>query len=312
MWNSVAQNGHLLDSGGVRNNKQPEIIAIGETMVLITPTVAEPLETTELFRLETGGAESNVAVHLSSLGHHAAWASHLGADAFGRRVERQLRERGVDTSLVQFSTDAPTGFYFKDPGNGVIYHRAGSAASAMTPDDLVDVPLEHAVITHISGITPSLSASCAALIDSVLDRAQRSDTVVSFDVNYRAALWPIERAAPILLALARRADIVLVGLDEAEVLWGTTTPEEVRALLGDPSILVIKDGDVGATEFSAEGTVFVPAHKVDVVEAVGAGDAFAAGYLSGYLSGLSPEQRLGLGHDRAALVLQSTTDLPTL
>lgn len=298
--------------GGVQPNKQPEVIAIGETMVLITPTVAEPLETAELFRLETGGAESNVAVHLSALGHHAAWAGHLGADPFGRRIERQLRERGIDTSLVKFSADAPTGFYFKDPGNGVIYYRAGSAASAMTPDDLADVPFEQAALTHISGITPSLSPSCSALIDSVLDRAQHSDTVVSFDVNYRAALWPVEKAAPTLLALARRADIVLVGLDEAEVLWGTTTPDQVRALLEAPDILVIKDGDVGATEFSAEGTVFVPAHTVDVVEAVGAGDAFAAGYLSGYLTGLTPEQRLGLGHDRAALVLQSTTDLPTL
>jgi len=302
----------MVDSGVVHPNPKTEVIAIGETMVLITPTVAEPLETAELFRLETGGAESNVAVHLSALGHNAAWASHLGSDPLGRRVERQLRERGVDTSLVKFSTDAPTGFYFKDPGNGVIYHRAGSAASAMTPGDLADVPFEQAVITHISGITPSLSASCSALIDSVLDRAKLSDTVVSFDVNYRAALWGIEVAAPALLALARRADIVLVGLDEAEVLWGTATPEAVRALLGEPDILVIKDGDVGATEFSAGGHVFVPAHKVNVVEAVGAGDAFAAGYLSGYLNGSTPQRRLSLGHDRAALVLQSTTDLPVL
>ena len=302
----------MVDSGTVQTTTQPEIITIGETMVLITPTVAEPIETAELFHLETGGAESNVAVHLSALGHHAAWASHLGTDAFGRRVERQLRERGVDTSLVKFTPDASTGFYFKDPGNGVTYYRAGSAASAMTPDDLAEVPFEQAAITHISGITPSLSATCAALIESVLDRAQQSDTVVSFDVNYRAALWPVEQAGPTLLALARRANIVLVGLDEAEVLWGTTTPEEVRALLDNPDFLVIKDGDVGATEFNAEGHVFVPAHTVDVVEAVGAGDAFAAGYLSGYLSGLSPEQRLGLGHDRAALVLKSTTDLPTL
>ncbi|CAO1654244.1 2-dehydro-3-deoxygluconokinase [Salinibacterium sp. NYA9b] len=302
----------MVDSKTVQTTTKPEIITIGETMVLITPTVAEPIETAELFHLETGGAESNVAVHLSALGHHAAWASHLGTDAFGRRVERQLRERGVDTSLVKFTPDAPTGFYFKDPGNGVTYYRAGSAASAMTPDDLATVPFEHAAITHISGITPSLSASCTALIEAVLDRARLSDTVVSFDVNYRAALWPVEEAGPTLLALARRADIVLVGLDEAEVLWGTTTPEEVRALLDAPGILVIKDGDVGATEFSAEGSVFVPAHTVDVVEAVGAGDAFAAGYLSGYLTGLTPEQRLSLGHDRAALVLQSTTDLPTL
>ncbi|EPR75140.1 2-dehydro-3-deoxygluconate kinase [Leifsonia rubra CMS 76R] len=308
---SVALNAQLVDSERVTNRAHPEIITLGETMVLITPTVAEPIEKAELFRLESGGAESNVAVHLAALGHHVAWASHLGADPFGRRIERQLRERGVDTSLVSINADAPTGFYFKDPGLGVTYHRAGSAASAMTPELLKELPVEEAAIIHISGITPALSTTCRDLVEAVFECAQHSGTTVSFDVNYRAGLWPIAEAAPVLLALAQRSTIVFVGLDEAHTLWNTQSPADVRALLTEPECVVVKDADVGATQFTREGVVFVAAHSVAVVESVGAGDAFAAGYLSGYLTDLSAAQRLSLGHERAVLVLQSTTDLPS-
>ena len=110
--------------------------------------------------------------------------------------------------------------------------------------------------------------------------------------------------------LARRADIVFVGRDEAETLWGTATPAAIRALLPEPAELVVKDGDVGATVFTGDAEVFVPAHRVDVVEAVGAGDAFAGGYLAARLAGASAAERLQSGHDRAALTLQTTADSP--
>lgn len=294
----------------MQQRSAPEIITIGETMALVTPMIAEPLDTAELFRLESGGAESNVAVHLAALGHRAAWAGQLGDDALGHRVERQLRERNVDTSLVRFDPNAPTGVYFKNPGMGVHYYRANSAAAGMTPTVLNRIPLEQAALVHVSGITPALSGTCAELIDAVVDRVRRCGALLSFDVNYRAGLWSVAEAASVLAALARQADIVFVGLDEAQTLWGAQTAADVRALLPEPAHLVVKDGPIGASEFSEHGMTFVPAHTTTVVEAVGAGDAFAAGYLSGYLTGLSSEHRLAGGHDRALLVLHSTTDLP--
>jgi 2-dehydro-3-deoxygluconokinase len=142
----------------------------------------------------------------------------------------------------------------------------------------------------------------------VLDRLEETSTLVSFDVNYRPALWSVAEAAPRLHRLAQRADVVFVGLDEAETLWGTQTPDEVRAILHAPGRLVIKDSDVGATEYSTEGEQFVPALKVDVIEAVGAGDAFAAGYLAADLDGREAFDRLTAGHQRAALVLRSMSD----
>ncbi|MFD5214001.1 sugar kinase [Microbacterium sp. NPDC058345] len=291
-------------------NAVPALIALGETMVLITPRDATRLADADDVRLSIGGAESNVAAHVASLGHRTAWVSALGDDVLGRRVNRMVSDLGVDTRWVAFDPSAPTGVYFKDPGHGVHYYRAGSAASRMTAESVAHVPLEDAAIVHVSGITPALSADCAAMIDAVIDRVTSAGTgALSFDVNHRAALWAASAAAPVLLALANRSDIVFVGLDEAQTLWGCETPDEVRALIPAPAHLVVKDGDVGATEFSAEGTVFVPAIPTEVVEAVGAGDAFAAGWLAAKLSGATAEERLQSGHGRAHLVLQSTDDV---
>ncbi|UNK70441.1 sugar kinase [Microbacterium sp. H1-D42] len=287
----------------------PRLIAIGETMALVAPTAAEPLLTAEQFQLSIGGAESNVAIHVAALGQQAAWVSALGDDVLGARVLDTIAGRGVDTHWVGTDSTAPTGVYFKDPGQGVLYYRAGSAASRMSPEAIAEIPLEQAEIVHISGITPALSASCAALIEVVFDRMSGAPGIVSFDVNHRAALWSAAEAAPVLERLANRADLVFVGRDEAETLWGCETASDARAHLPGAATLVVKDGDIGATEFSDEGTVFVPAIPTEVVEAVGAGDAFAAGYLAGLLSGATASERLEGGHRRASLVLGSTGDI---
>lgn len=287
----------------------PRLITIGETMALVAPTAAEPLLTAQEFRLAIGGAESNVAVHVAALGHPTAWVSALGDDVLGERVRATIDGFGVDTRWVVTDATAPTGVYFKDPGRGVHYYRAGSAASRMSPATLDAVPLEKAEIVHLSGITPVLSASCAELIDAVLDRMAGASGIVSFDVNHRAALWSAAEAAPVLRRLAERADLVFVGRDEAETLWGCETATDARAHLSGVPTLVVKDGDVGATEFSDAGEVFVPAIPTEVVEVVGAGDAFAAGYLAAMLAGAPAAERLLAGHRRASLVLRSTSDL---
>src|SRR5690606_37829500 len=212
-------------SGADAPRSAPALIALGETMVLITPHDATRLADADDVRLTIGGAESNVAAHVASLGHRTAWVSALGDDVLGHRVHRTVTSQGVDTRWVSFDPDAPTGVYFKDPGHGVHYYRAGSAASRMTPESVADVPLEDARIVHVSGITPALSACCAAMMDAVIDRVTTAGRgSLSFDANHRAALWPASVAAPVLLDLANRSDIVFVGLDEAETLWGCRTP----------------------------------------------------------------------------------------
>ncbi|QDZ14661.1 sugar kinase [Humibacter ginsenosidimutans] len=293
----------------------PRLITLGETMVLITPARAESLAVADDLRLHVGGAESNVATHAAALGVPSAWVGAVGDDVLGERVRSVIARRGVDVQWVTSVPGAPTGVYFKDPGNGVLYYRRGSAASRMTAESVAHVPFESADVVHVSGITPALSASCAALTDALITRVGASTALLSFDVNHRVPLWGPGIAAPALLALARRADLVFVGLDEAGSLWGCATADEVRTLLPDLSRLVVKDGAVGATEFdgtaTTDVTTFVPAIPTDVVEPIGAGDAFAAGYLAALLADADAEARLRAGHERAHPVLLSTSDFVT-
>jgi 2-dehydro-3-deoxygluconokinase len=281
-----------------------DVVCVGESMALVTPDPPGPLAAGGPLRLDVAGAESTVACYLAMLGARTAWASRVGDDPLGRLLLSRIGSYGVDTSLVEVDPAAPTGVFFKDPGSAerttVYYYRAGSAASRLGP---ALVPSLSGLV-HLSGITPALSPSCAALVGAVLDSA----ATVSFDVNYRPALWPAATAGPVLARLADRADVVFVGLDEAQALWGVAGPDDVRDLLPGPATVVVKDAANGAYS----GGAFVPAPPVDVVEPVGAGDAFAAGYLYGMLNHLGEPERLRLGHLVAGAALRVTGDVGVL
>lgn len=203
---------------------------------------------------------------------------------------------------------------FKDPGavsSSVYYYRRGSAASLMAPGFLTADRLAGVRIVHTTGITPALSPSCRAMTDRLFADARTAGSLVSFDVNDRRPLWDIDEAAETLALLADAADIAFVGRDEAERLWGTPTPASIRARIPHCGLLVVKDGDVGATAFAADAEpVFVAAPTVEVVEPVGAGDAFAAGFLAATLEDRPLADRLTAGHAAAARVLAVAADMP--
>ncbi|MEW1614612.1 MULTISPECIES: sugar kinase [unclassified Streptomyces] len=312
-----------------------DVVCLGESMVAFLPSQPGRLADVPSFGRGIGGAESNVACALAAAGHRAAWVGRVGADGFGDHLVETISGYGVDTSAVRRDPARPTGIYFRtatDRGAGaheVAYYRAGSAASAMSP---ANVPYEDVFagrILHLSGITAALSADCLSLLrDLTAPRAGRP--LVSFDVNHRPHLWRGGDAS-VLLEPARRCDLVFVGEDEAEEAWGIVGAEAIRAALPEPSVLVVKRGSAGATVFSGlrpgprssnagepghargaergDTVTLVPALHVDVVAAVGAGDAFAAGFLSATLRGLSVRDRVRHGHLMAAAVLTVPGDL---
>ncbi|MEU6141238.1 sugar kinase [Streptomyces sp. NPDC047081] len=300
-----------------------DVVCLGETMAVLAPPDARPLAEQPALALGIGGAESNVACGLAALGHRVAWLSRVGDDPFGRRILAELTARGVDVSAVRTDPVRPTGVYFKDPGpdgTRTHYYRAGSAATAMGPELAAHPAVRRAHIVHVSGITAALSATCANLLETLMarDRRQGRESAaryhprVSFDVNHRPALWRDGDAARTLLALARAADIVFVGRDEAEALWGTARPDDIAGLLGPAPLVVVKDAEHGATSYAEGIRTFVPSVPTDVVEPVGAGDAFAAGYLAGVLEERDERSRLRLGHQAAAAALRTRDDVPLL
>ncbi|WP_457541604.1 sugar kinase [Streptomyces filamentosus] len=293
-------------------------------MVTFLPSRPGPLADVPAFTRAIGGAESNVACTLAAAGHRARWVSRVGTDGFGDHLLDTVAAYGVDTGAVRRDPHRPTGVYFRTDADRatdaheVVYYRAGSAASAMSPATVPYATVADARILHLTGITAALSADCRALLHE-LTAPRPGRPLVSFDVNHRPALWRDGTAPEVLRELADRADLVLVGTDEAERLWGTADPAALRALLPGPAALVVKDG--ARTALVLERTAgpeaptgpdvltVVPAPRVEVVSAVGAGDGFAAGFLSGTLRGLDARARLRHGHLMAAAALTAPGDL---
>ena len=290
------------------------VVCLGESMVMLVPQTRGRLVDGHPFSAAVGGAESNVACYLAGLGVTARWVSRVGDDAFGRLVMDSVAAAGVDISQVDVDTARVTGCYVKELGETstrVRYYRGGSAAAAMGPEVCEHAGLGSASVLHLSGITAALSASCRALMDD-LTRLPRGETIVSFDANWRAALWPDGEGPEVTARLARRADLVFVGRDEAAAMWGVDGPSEIAALLEHPPVLVVKDAERGATLLSGDEIAWVPSLEVEVVEPVGAGDAFAAGFIAGTLAELPHRQRLRLGHAVAASALKTPHDLGPL
>ncbi|MGZ3143434.1 sugar kinase [Lentzea chajnantorensis] len=286
------------------------VVCLGETMVMMVPAEPGPVHLVRTWHRAIGGAESNVACHLSRLGVSSSWVSAVGDDSFGRAVLDTVGGFGVDVSGVRVDPARPTGLYVKEAsphGSPVRYYRRGSAASGMGPEMIDRLGLDEVALVHLSGITAALSDSCLALLRELL-RRPRHGFRISFDLNWRPALWT-DRDPRVLRELADLADVVLVGADEAELVWGTGDPARLRALLPGPKSLVVKQGADGATLLEDSGSWFEPALEVRVVEPVGAGDAFAAGFLAATLAGEPPSVRLRAGHLQAASALLTAEDV---
>ncbi|MFH8840188.1 sugar kinase [Streptomyces sp. NPDC017868] len=308
-------------SGPAPFTMAPDVVCLGESMVTFLPSRPGRLADVPSFTRAIGGAESNVACALAAAGHRVRWVGRVGRDGFGDHLVETVAAHGVDVAAVGRDPHRPTGVYFRTDedratdAHEVVYYRAGSAASAMSPATVPYDSVADARILHLTGITAALSADCLALLrDLTAPRPGRP--LVSFDVNHRPGLWRDGAAPEVLLELARRADVVLVGADEAERLWGVSDPDAIRGVLAEPGVVVVKRGGEGAVAFErraasprGDTVTRAPAPRVTVVSAVGAGDAFAAGFLSGTLRGLDTRARLRHGHLVAAAALTVPGDV---
>lgn len=291
-----------------------DVVTIGESLVALIPDSHTKLRYVQNFTKTVAGAESNVAVGLSKLDHRASWLSKVGDDELGQYVIRELRAEGVDTTAVIFDPDHPTGLMIKEfsPSlqSSVHYYRKGSAASTLKIDDIDWDFLSKAKIIHISGITAALSASCKEVVYTVAEFARKSGILFSFDPNIRRKLWSLEEASEALLPLFSLADIVLIGDEEAQILFGTDEPKSVVKTLHDRGAkwVALKRGGEGA--YVSDGSVELPiaAEPVRVADTIGAGDAFNAGFLAGILEGKPIAECGRMGAVMGALAVASYGD----
>ncbi len=294
-----------------------EAATLGEGLVVLDPLTNGPLRHVAQFAKRLGGAEVNVAVALARLGHHAAWAGALGDDEFGRELLAFLRGEGLDTSGVRLDPAAPTGIYFKERRSlgrlQVAYYRAGSAASRMGPEDVDVDGLLRAGLLHLTGITPAVSEGCRALVDRLTAAAVERGVTLSFDANVRRRLLGGRDARELLEPFAARADLLFCSEEEAELLLGGADPGAVqRAREGLRAEVVVVHEAGGAFAVHDGGVTHAAGHEVAVVDTVGAGDAFVAGFLSGRLRGWDVAGCLALANACGACAVTVPGDVESM
>lgn len=295
-----------------------DALAVGETMVLLDPVEDGPLERVSGYRQRVAGAESNFAIALARLGLRAAWMSRLGADPFGRLIRSCLAAEGVEVRADE-DPDAPTGIYFKERTGpdaiAVHYYRSGSAASRLRSEDVPEDLVRQARLLHFTGISLAVGGTLPEATLHAVNLARRHGVQVSFDPNLRPRLWRPAAARQALDPVLRDLDLLLAGQGEIELLMDETDLGRLLAGLRRRSIrvVVLKRGAAGALVASDDRLVVIPPAQVErVVDSVGAGDAFDAGFVAGYLNGLDVAESGKLGAAVGAAALAGTGDYETV
>lgn len=297
-----------------------EFLTIGEPMaVFASSNIDKNLEDATDFTKFVAGAELNVAIGISRLGHRTEYISSVGQDPFGKFIRKSMTAAGVGNTYVSEDVDHWTGFYLKervshgDPAT--FYFRRNSAAANFDANILDSIDFSDVQIAHLSGIFAALSDNDLAVLKRLGQHLKQNGKFITFDPNLRPALW--ESQAHMVATtneLAKHADLVMPGIHEGEILMGSSNPQKIADFYLNQSqttqTVIVKLGPKGAYIKQKNGNAqTIPGfHVKNVVDTVGAGDGFAVGLISGLLDGLPINKAARRGCAIGALAVMSPGD----
>ena len=295
-----------------------EFITLGEPLVVLASENQDiSLDAAEHFSKYLAGAELNVAIGLSRLGHKGIYISKVGEDSFGNFIIESVKKAEIETTYLTKDKNYSTGFYLKqkvsegDPK--VDYYRKNSAAANLSIAELKALDLSGIKIAHLSGIFPALSETSLKTFQGFNQKLNEADILTIFDPNLRPVLWDNqEKMIRIINDLAKQSQIILPGINEGEILTGSSEPEKIADFYLEQStltkIVVVKLGADGAFVKLKNGEqYFVSGFKVaKVVDTVGAGDGFAVGLESALLEGKTLKEAVKRACAVGALAVQSS------
>ncbi len=308
-----------------------DLVTFGEAMVRLTPPGFQRLEQARTLDVHVGGGELNVAVGASRLGLQTRWVSRLTENPLGRMIAGRAREQAVDTSRVLWTNDDRAGLYFAELGaspraSTVLYDRSGSAVSRIQRG-MIDwkAVLSGARWFHTSGITPALSDSAAEVTAEALAAARQTGVRVSYDLNYRSKLWKPDRARSVQEPLMKHVDVLITTEEDARVVFGVggkagdrfesidaeqyvDVARELHERYGVAAVAITLRENPRVWQNSWSALVFAdgavhraPRYEVEIVDRIGAGDAFSAGLIFGMLQGNDWARALRYGTALSAL-----------
>jgi 2-dehydro-3-deoxygluconokinase len=311
-----------------------DVVTFGEAMIRLVPPNFQRLEQTSSLDVQIGGGELNVAAGVSRLGLKSAWVSRLPKNALGRLLENRVRQAGVDTSHVVWAEQGRMGLYFVEFGaapraSSVLYDRVHSAISAIQPREVDwQKVLEGAQWFHTSGITPALSDSAAQVTREALAAAKQAGLRVSYDLNYRSKLWSPEKAQAVQEPLMEYVDVLITTEEDTSVVFkikaegktdekGFTSVsaqsyQEVARRLQEKfkfqavAITLRENPLVWRNTWTAiayaDGKFYDDVkYELEIVDRLGGGDSFSAGFIYGLLVKKSYEAAVRYGNAFSAL-----------
>jgi 2-dehydro-3-deoxygluconokinase len=292
-----------------------DVITIGEAMVTFNPTSTGPMKFVNTFEKKIGGAELNLVIGCARLGLKAGYVSRLGNDEFGKYIKTFARGEGIDVSKLDLVEGYPTSLNFKEmmeDGNvRTFYYRDKSPTLTMTPDDLDEAYFQQAKILHLTGIFPAIDEKNIAIIERSIELAKKYGVKISFDPNIRLRMWSKEEAREVLSKILPHVDILLAGDEEMEIIIGERDPIAIMERIKEwgISFIAIKQGDKGSVGYYNGEIIESPSIKVTkVVDTVGAGDGFNAGFIYGVLQGWQLERTLKFANTIGSMVVSVRGD----
>ena len=267
-----------------------DLVTFGEAMVRLTPPAFQRLEQANSLNVYVGGAELNVAVLAARLGVKSRWVTRLPDNALGRMIGTRARDQGVDAH-VEWTPDGRVGLYVVEARgariNSVLYDRAGSAISLVTPGNIDWASMfAGARWYHVSGITPALSDGAATVTAESLIAAKRAGLTVSYDLNYRSKLWSAEQAQAVQEPLMEYVDVLTTTAEDAGVVFGigggghAAVARALQERFEVSAVAVTLRDNALAAIISADGKFYsAPRFEVESVDPIGAGDAFCGGLI---------------------------------
>ncbi|THB71318.1 MAG: sugar kinase [Desulfovibrio sp.] len=274
----------------MEQHAQPYILALGEPLMELSALEQGCLSSVNQFLTGFGGDASNFAVAAGRSGGNVGMLTTLGDDQFGDAFMTMWQREGVDTSHVRRDPQAPTGLYLiaRAPGrHDFTYYRRGSAASRMAPDNLPEEAIRKAGLLHVTGVTQGISSGACDTAFQAMRMAREAGVTISYDPNFRPALWPLSRARAIIHESIALADLVFPSMEEASLMLGVTDPELALQQYLDmgSAVVVLKLGPGGALIGNGENRIHIDPIEVEAVDASGAGDTLAGAFAAAYLEG---------------------------
>ncbi len=297
-----------------------DVVTFGEAMVRLSPPSFHRLEQARSLDLNVGGAELNVAVGVTRFGMKTAWVSKLPKNPLGYLIRHRAQEFGVDCSHIIWSDKGRAGIYFLEFGaspraSSVLYDRSGSAISMVKPGEIDwKEVFDDSKHFHCTGITPALSESAAQVTMEALKAAKQAGCSVSYDLNYRKKLWTPADAKRIQEPMMSDVDILITTEEDTNIVFGiedkdyeavaqrlaTTFQFRVVAITLRENISVWRNNWT-AIAYHDGKIIRDRKYEVEIVDRVGAGDSFTAGFLAVWLKEQDVEKAVQYGNAFAAL-----------